>query len=369
MSDPHVDAIPPEVHASNSDPAPDEAPAVEEPTLAPSVPPVQNERPVDAAPKSTTPPPKTGMSSFLPLALGGLFAGAIGYAVATLTTPTSDDGVAVTLSQQGAAIEALEAQLDTQPNFDTSEIEEAMNARLDDLSASIADIAARIEDLESRPAAVPSGDPEASAAVTAEMDALRAQIADMTNAAQAELDEARAAAAAIEENAAAAARNAAARAALARIQTAMESGAPIGAALADLEEVLDEPVPDALLAVEDGVVTLPALQDSFSEVAREALATARSEGVAGEATTGFGAFLRNQFDVRSTAPRDGDDADAVLSRAEAALRSGRLSDALAELSALPEVARAEMSDWLAQAEARASAVAAVDVLSSNLSDN
>jgi hypothetical protein len=99
------------------------------------------------------------------------------------------------------------------------------------------------------------------------------------------------------------------------------------------------------------------------------LATARSEGVSGEETTGFGAFMRNQFDVRSTTPQEGDGADAVLSRAEAAVRAGRLSDALAEISALPEVVRAEMSDWLAQAESRADAIAAVDILSTSLSDN
>ena len=214
-----------------------------------------------------------------------------------------------------------------------------------------------------------SGDSEAGAAVAADMDALRAQLAEMANVAQIELDEARAAAAAIEENAAAAARNAAARAALARVQTSLESGAPIGAALGDLEAATGESAPSALLAVADGVPTLISLQDGFPEAARAALATARSEGVAGEETSGIGAFLRNQFDVRSTAPREGDGADAVLSRAEAALRSGRLADALAELSAPPEVARAEMSDWLSQAEARADEIAADDMLSSTLSDN
>jgi len=198
---------------------------------------------------------------------------------------------------------------------------------------------------------------------------LRAQIAEMANAAQTELAEARAQAASIEESAASAARNAAARAALARVQTALESGAPIGAALGDLEEAAGEGAPDALIAVQDGAPTLASLQDQFPDVARAALATARSEGVSGEETTGFGAFMRNQFDVRSTTPQEGDSADAVLSRAEASVRAGRLSDALAEISALPEVARAEMSDWLAQAEARADAIAAVDMLSTSLSDN
>jgi hypothetical protein len=237
------------------------------------------------------------------------------------------------------------------------------------IEAQIVDLEARIAALEAQPApvaAAPSGD---VAGVAADMDALRAQIAEMTAAAQTELAAARAEADAIEENAVSAARNAAGRAALARVQVALESGAPIGAALTDLEDAIGADAPSALVAAHDGVPTLASLQQEFPEAARAALATARSEGVAGEQTTGLGAFLRTQLDVRSTAPREGDGADAVLSRAEDAIRNGRLSDALAEISALPEVARAEMSGWLAQAELRASAVDAVEILSTSLSDN
>ena len=48
----------------------------------------------------------------------------------------------------------------------------------------------------------------------------------------------------------------------------------------------------------------------------------------------------------------------MLSRAEAALAEGRLSDALAEIEALPETARAAMADWAAQARSRADALVA-----------
>ena len=80
-------------------------------------------------------------------------------------------------------------------------------------------------------------------------------------------------------------------------------------------------------------------------------------------------FLRNQFDVRSVAPKEGDGTDAILSRAEATLRQGRLTETLAEVGALPEVARAELSDWIALAEARADALAAAASLSTSLNDN
>ena len=72
----------------------------------------------------------------------------------------------------------------------------------------------------------------------------------------------------------------------------------------------------------------------------------------------FTAFLRRQTNARSLAPREGNDPDAILSRAEAALSSGDLPAALTELDALPENARAAMDGWIADASARADALAA-----------
>ena len=357
---PMIDAIPAEVHNKA---APEEV----KPAEAPVVPSVEKRKPAPEpetqpeAPKAAQPQQKGG---FFPLALGGLVAGVIGFAAATLTAPAPDTSLADQIAAQSSQISALEQRVTAVPAVDLSGIEAVQS----DLAAQIADISERLTALEERPVGS-GGSASAGEGVAGEMDALRAQIAEMTNAAQTELAEARAQAASIEENAAAAARNAAARAALARVQTALESGAPIGAALGDLEEALNQSAPDALIAVQDGVPTLASLQDQFPDVARAALATARTEGVSGEETTGFGAFLRTQFDVRSTTPQEGNSADAILSRAEAAVRAGRLSDALAEISALPEVARAELSDWLGQAEARANAIAAVDMLSTSLSDN
>ena len=241
----------------------------------------------------------------------------------------------------------------------------------DDLATTAATLEDRVTALENRPAGSATGEVSSGATVEFEADvaALRAELSQLTDMARTQLDTARAEAAAIEQNAAAAARAAAGRAALARLQAGVESGAPLGAALADLEDVLGTSAPDALLALQDGVPTLATLQDSFPDYARAALTTARAEGVAGEDTSGVGAFLRNQFQVRSVNPRDGDDVDAMLSRAQAALRGGLLHDTLAEIAQLPAVARAELSDWLALAEARADAVAAIDMLAKSLSEN
>ncbi len=366
-----LDVIPPEVHDTPEPAMPKAAASAQE--VATSA-----EKIAEPAAQQPAPAPQPQRrSGFFPLVLGGIIAGAIGFAVASLTSVAPDNGMSDQIARQAAKITSLEQEIAAIPApspVDLSGIEAAQSA----LSADVADLRGQLNDavaaLNTQIAnlpQIPVGDGAAPAitAYEAELDSLRAQLETMAGTAMAQIEDARAEAAAIEENAATAARTAAGRAALARIQTALESGAPFGAALADLEDAIAGPAPDALLAVQDGVPTLASLQAAFPDVARAALTTARAEGVAGEPSSGIGAFLRNQFEVRSVAPREGADADAILSRAEAAVSAGRLADALAEIAALPEVARAEMSDWLAAAEARASAVDAVDILATSLNDN
>ena len=78
------------------------------------------------------------------------------------------------------------------------------------------------------------------------------------------------------------------------------------------------------------------------------------------------AFVRRQTNARSLSPQEGDDADAVLSRAEAALRDGDLGAALAELEALPDAAKPALSDWISAAEERRDAVSAVESLTNTV---
>jgi hypothetical protein len=70
-------------------------------------------------------------------------------------------------------------------------------------------------------------------------------------------------------------------------------------------------------------------------------------------------WLRRQLDARSVTPREGDDVDAVLSRAEAAAAAGELEAALAEIEALPEDVRAPFAEWEAAARTRLAAKAAL----------
>ena len=344
-----------------------EIPAVEDPVS--EIEPEILEPVIEATEIPATPfaePAKLG--SAMPAILGGLVAGAIGFGAAYFVLPKPDTTLLAQISAQASEIAELRDQI-AASTPDLSGVEAAQAATADAMVAADGRITAletRLNDLSNR--AGDSGS-VSTAAYEAELDALRSEMENLRGTAIAELESAREQAAEIENNAEAAARAAAGRASLARIQSGMETGAPLGEALDDLAAALQADVPAALTAVRDGTPTLAALQSDFPALARAALATARAEGVSGEAEGGFASFLRNQFDVRSVAPKDGDGTDAILSRAEATLRHGRLTDALAEVGALPEVARAELSDWIALAEARADALAAAATLSTSLNDN
>ena len=345
-----------------------ETPAVEDPVseIEPEIlEPVIEATEIPAAPFAE--PAKSG--SAMPAILGGLVAGAIGFGAAYFVLPKPNTTLPAKISAQASEITELRDQIAAVPAPDLSGVEAAQAATADAMVAAderITALETRLNDLSNR--AGDSGS-VSTAAYEAELDALRSEMENLRGTAIAELESAREQAAEIENNAEAAARAATGRASLARIQSGMETGAPLGEALDDLAAALQADVPAALTAVRDGTPTLAALQSDFPALARAALATARAEGVSGEAEGGFASFLRNQFDVRSVAPKDGDGTDAILSRAEATLRHGRLTDALAEVGALPEVARAELSDWIALAEARADALAAAATLSTSLNDN
>ena len=77
-------------------------------------------------------------------------------------------------------------------------------------------------------------------------------------------------------------------------------------------------------------------------------------------------FLRTQTGARSTTARAGTDPDAVLSRAEAALRAHDLATALTEIAALPAPALAEMAAWQALAETQLAGETAVAGLAAAL---
>lgn len=369
----------------------------------------ENAEPVtEAVPVAPPPPPepKSGAGGAIALIFGGVIAGLIGFAVAryVLVEDTIDRAEldAITrgitlqserfadLSERVDGLEAALAELSSRP-ADTTGLDAlssdlaGLDSRIEALSSELAELADGVGDLRDRPISSAID----TTAFEAELETLRSELAATVDEAREAVATAEAEAAAIAERAAAeaaereaAARaeterleaqareaeaNALRRAALARIQIALDSGAPYAEHLGALDGA---DVPAALSASADaGVPTLTELQQGFPEAARAALAASIRSDVDGSALDRVMAFLRVQTGARSLEPREGSDPDAILSRAEAALDSGDLEAALSEIEALPDAGRAAMADWRALAATRLEAVAATEGLAADLNAN
>lgn len=331
------------------------------------------EKPASTLPAPAPQPAKgAGAGSMI---LGGIVAGAIGFAaayfgVAQQTIPRDDvligdvGDLSQRVEEQSGTIESLAEKVGGITNADDSALQAQVEAlgtlsdRVAETEQRIDDLAARLSEVEQRPVSE-SADAATIAAYENELNAAREEFA----ARRAELEDLVEQAMQTETVADEAAVAAMQRAAISRIQAALDNGTGFSGAVAELQDT-DVEVPEALTSVaESGVENLSSLQERFPDAARAALDASRD--VTGEGT-GLKGFLRNQLGARSLEPREGDDPDAVLSRVEAAVRDGRLQDALAEMETLPEEGRAELSDWASRAAERLEAVGAAQSLSETL---
>ena len=330
-------------------------------------------------------------NTVLAMGFGGVIAAALGFAVAdysgarvlfggTSAQPSAfETQTSESLTDQAFRISELSDRMQTTEGRVTSSLAasdaqlkamredlEARTQQIEELDATLSSILGRLDTLETRPLTEAVG-PEIVAAYQRELDALRAAIA----AQRAEVEAFAATAIEAERAADAKAHLARGRTALARISAAMETGSAFADDLALVTKATGTPVPAALDALsETGARTQIELVESFPAVARAALAAARKEEPRAEGAGGrVSNFLRTQLGVRSVAPRDGTDADAILSRAEAALKGGDLDGALAEIAALPEAAKAALSGWLESATDRHAALAALHSLSTELTQD
>ncbi|WP_323040092.1 mitofilin family membrane protein [Gemmobacter sp.] len=356
-----------------ADPVPDHpATALPDPaSLAPAA-----AMPDPAPPPETPPPPARKGNPLLPV-LGGVVAAAIGFGLAQVVP----DGWP--LADTTRQISALDARIAAQDQklaamtpatglADRIAAVESQVGALPDPAAEIAALRAEIAALQQ--------------AATPELEALRAEVAQLRNdlaavpreagqelealkaAAQAERQATEARAAALQAEAEATAKSALARGAVLRVQAALDAGGAFDTALTDLGTA-GIAVPAALSAHAEGVPTLVQLQSGFPDAARAALAATQAPNPDAPLTERLGAFLKAQTGMRSVTPRAGDDPDALLSRAEAALHKGDLPAALAELDKLPPEGTAALADWRAQAMARAEAAQALATLATDLNTN
>ncbi|QMU59300.1 MAG: hypothetical protein GKR98_14560 [Boseongicola sp.] len=312
--------------------------------------------------------------SGLGVVVGGVVAGALGFLIGAFALPdqemASDPEVAARLSAQSDRIAALGARIDALPDapdnsgiigdIDVLRVQVAgVSDRLEQLTSATEALSAEIEGIESRPAVLT---PDGEAALALQLRDFQSELDRVTESARSEIEEAKERASQIEADAIKEAELSRQRAAMAQIMAALESGEAYSGALVELGDV-----PGALSAfAEDGVPTMADLQDAFPEGAREVLRNTHSVPDEASAADRVTAFLKRQTNARSLSPRDGDDPDAVLSRAEAALNDGDIATAVAEVSALPAEARAPMELWLADAGDRLAATDAARMLSEAL---
>lgn len=344
---------------------------------------------------------------FVPMLLGGAAAAAIGFGAARYDSGNwpfgGDDSfrsdVTAALDAQAQELVGFKSQLDTAVSDTTASLD-GLRADLSKTSGSLVETGQNVDAATDRVAALeylpdalksldgrltdlakkPIADTVSREAIKAyedELERLRATMEEQRKAIEetiaaekAKMEKIAEEATQMEERALSEARLAAARSAMTRVLGAIETGDSFAVALTELGENIDDPIPEALSAVaETGVATQAALRERFPDDARAALRSAREAGASdadGGNGGGIGGILDKMFEVRSTEPREGNDADAVLSRAEAAVRRGDLAAALTEIEALPDVAKGILEPWVNDATARLNALSAAQDIAQQL---
>lgn len=343
--------------------------------------------------------PAKRKSAFMPMLLGGVVSGAIGFGAASAYFINQPSDAAQTLVQVQATLDAQKAQLDdtdanlaglrsgvdqsaaaqeTADGFEQAQQrDDALVAQVEAVMAMIAEFEARLLTLEKRPLAEAGGiTGDAAKAYERELRTMRdlletqrSDIEKLAAEATARIEGVAQQAEAAEDAADTTAKETTVMVAVSRLQMALDHGVAFPAQVAGLADVGVQ-VPEVLVsAAKAGVLSLESLQSSFPAAARAGLSASVKATAGDGAMAKIGSFFRSQVGARSLAPREGDDADAVLSRAEAALTAGDIAAAVELISALPEQGQAAMAEWVSGANARVEAVDALRILADDLNGN
>ena len=298
-------------------------------------------------------------------------------------------------TQNNAEIDRLAAQIEdlkatvAEPQPDTAseavtQLQSALSGELQGLGAGLGTLADRLNTLDERMSLLettPSPDAPAEFAevvsdlrgAASEAQAENARLGNQLSEAReqiqalraeneglsAELEELRAALALVEADRGMSNEQMAARAGNA-IAAALIQGKPFEADLAVLKEATGEDIPPALALVSaEGAIPEMQLLKEFPDLARLALVDAlkaKSDGNVGARAIDF---VKLQLGARTVAPKEGDDPDAILSRAQAAVDESDLKSALVEVESLSGPASEVFKDWQRAARARVDAEAAL----------
>ena len=267
----------------------------------------------------------------------------------------------------------MKALSDQMAASDTTAIEArlwAVEGKVEGLIAELESLRAMMSNAAAEGGAISADTAASIAAYRTRIDALQAQINDITarqgalttavaqaqSTASQQVEQAQALVEKAGETALSTQSQTALATALTEIETALQTGAGFAAPLGVIADVTGQPAPEALLANAAGIETLDRLEASYPLVAHAAIrADIAAEQGAG-VVSGLGSFLRSQVASRSLTPQQGNSADAVLSRMEAALKLDDLATVLTEAQALPGAAAAKMSGWLSKVRARKAAL-------------
>ena len=164
-------------------------------------------------------------------------------------------------------------------------------------------------------------------------------------------------------------RRAAASLALISLSRAIDGGGTYEQELDSMERVAPDlsALEQLRPAAEDGLPTLAELKTAFPEAARAALTAAARERATGPASKMLAKF-QTLVAVRPAHPGEDSTPAAIISRAENHLLHERLSGAVAELDKLEGGAKAAFEDWLNRAQARVEANKALSGMAAALLD-
>ncbi|MEN8832346.1 MAG: hypothetical protein ABF285_14085 [Pacificibacter sp.] len=341
----------------------DDAKSVEETDISDETPEVSDlihEEPATAAPVSSA-----EQRGFMPLLLGGVLCAGIGFVAANLIKPdgwpfpgSNTEVLKEQIAQLETSLADTRAQMETvvsdarkeAANVSTSVDEKLaefdLDGTIETLSAALASMDQRLTAVEAAPVAEAIVSPEATAAYERQLSEMQS----LLDSEVARLKEAKEVAESEKASAAMAS-------ALTRLQEAVTNGQPFAGVLTELPGE----VPSALAgSAATGVATLQEIADSFSDAAEVAIVeTAKSDT---ENQGWMDRFLRSQLGLRSLTPQEGTTPDAILSRAEQAIRDNDLQVALTEISTLPDVGQAAMADWAAMTRTRLDVTTALSAL-------
>jgi hypothetical protein len=159
------------------------------------------------------------------------------------------------------------------------------------------------------------------------------------------------------------------QATLITLEAALGNGLPYRAEIDWIASSQNQEIPAPLAEHADtGITRMVHLRDTFPALAHDAIRTDLRAETGDTALGQFGAFLQAQVASRSLTPQEGTSTDAILSRAEDALRQGDLDLALRHMRTLSVVAREIYADWLALAQARQAALSGFEALKAALSE-